>query len=386
MSERIYAFSDESGAFGYSFGKPGVTSHFIITSIIVKEHDLDQVRRQVEQVRKNHFGTSEIKSSRVGSKHERRKRILADLLKIDFTIFSIVIDKRQIVEWEGLHYKKSFYKFLNNIAHKELRQAFPVLTICADEIGGSEYMKSFSEYVKKRLDIISLFGEADFCFENSNNEVLIQLADFICGTLGYVYDSSKHTDDTPDYYSMLSKKIIRVELYPKTYETYIVNTSALAQEYDETIATLCLKQAVDYIERYKDEPDDERQAQIIVLKYLLFRFMNNDTRKYISTRELKNHLKGTLYYDLSTQTFRNRIIGKLRDEGVIISGSSAKKGYKIPANEAELLDFINHGVHIITPMLGRLKKCRDLVKLGTANDIDLFDRTEYSSLKHYFDN
>ena len=113
--------------------------------------------------------------------------------------------------------------------------------------------------------------------------------------------------------------------------------------------------------------------------------MNNDLRKYISTRELKNQLAGTKYKDISTQTFRTKIIGKLRDQGVIISGSSAKKGYKIPAKEEELFDFINHGTTIIMPMLDRLKKCRDLVKLGTANEVDLFDKTEYSSLKKYFD-
>ena len=113
--------------------------------------------------------------------------------------------------------------------------------------------------------------------------------------------------------------------------------------------------------------------------------MNNDLRDYIPTRELKKQLEYTEYADISTQTFRTKIIGKLRDSGVIISGSSAKKGYKIPAKESELFDFINHGTMIIMPMLERLKKCRDLVKLGTANELDLFDKTEYSSLKKYFD-
>ena len=111
--------------------------------------------------------------------------------------------------------------------------------------------------------------------------------------------------------------------------------------------------------------------------------MNNDLRKYISTKELKSQLSNTGLANVSTQTFRTRVIGKLRDKGVIIS--SSKKGYKIPAKEAELFDFINHGTAIIMPMLERLKKCRDLVKLGTANELDLFNNTEYSSLKKYFD-
>ena len=139
------------------------------------------------------------------------------------------------------------------------------------------------------------------------------------------------------------------------------------------------------MELHQNEENEDIKAQVIVLKYLLFRFMNNDTRKYIPTRELKNQLQYTTNADISTQTFRTRIIGSLRDNGVIISGSSVKKGYKIPANEGELLDFINHGTSIIIPMLERMKKCRDTIRLGTLNQIDLFSRTEYASLKRYFD-
>lgn len=383
--ERIYAFTDESGAFGWDLSNVSVSTHFVICAILVKESDLNKLRLEVDKVREKHFRTSEIKSSNIGKKHDRRKRVLADVMGLPFTIFSVVIDKRMLVNSEGLKYKTSFYKFMNNIMHKELRKAFSKLTIVADEIGGSDYMKSFSEYVKKKQDVISLFGEAQFLFESSENDVLIQLADLISGTIAYNYDAHKVNEDVPDYIKMLQKKIIRIELYPKTYDTYIVANSALAEEYDEDIATLCLKQAVEYINKYDESDDEEIQAQLIVLKYLLFRFMNNDLRSYISTKELKNQLKHTKYYDMSTQTFRTKIIGKMRDNGVIISGSSAKKGYKIPAKESELFDFINHGTTIIMPMLERLKKCRDLVKLGTNNELDLFDKTEYTLLKRYFD-
>ena len=89
---------------------------------------------------------------------------------------------------------------------------------------------------------------------------------------------------------------------------------------------------------------------------------------------------------MSTQAFRSKIIGKLRDEGVVIASSSPQKGYKIPANKKELYDYFNHGTLIIVPMMERLKKCRDIIKLGTANEEDLFEKTEYSALKRYFDN
>lgn len=383
--ERIYAFTDESGAFGWDLENSNVSTHFVISAIIVKEANIDFLREEVEKIRVKHFQKGEIKSSNIGKNHERRKRILADLLQLPFSVFTVVIDKRLLVSSIGLRQKTSFYKFMNNIVHKELRHAFPRLTIIADEIGGSEYMKSFSKYVEERQDVPTFFGEVNFSFENSNNDVLIQLADLISGTLAQVYDVHRNTPETPDYEKMLIKKIIRTELYPRSYSNYTVEGSALSEEYDITIANLCYKQAVDFVVKHEDDENEEIQAQLIVLKYLLFRFMNNDLRSYIPTKELKRQLSNTAFADISTQTFRTKIIGKLRDSGVIISGSSAKKGYKIPAKESELFDFINHGTTIIMPMLERLKKCRDLVKLGTANELDLFDKTEYSSLKKYFD-
>ena len=75
-----------------------------------------------------------------------------------------------------------------------------------------------------------------------------------------------------------------------------------------------------------------------VLDYLLFRFMNNSVRRYISTQELHNDLERKGFESLSTQSFRNSIIAKLRDHGVIIASSN--KGYKLPSKKSEVEDFI----------------------------------------------
>lgn len=383
--ERVFAFTDESGAFGWDFQKQGVSTHFVISAIIVKENDLDELRVYVEAIRKKYFQTGEMKSSHIGSNHARRAKILTELNQLPFSVFTVIIDKRKLTSAKGLKYKKSFYKFMNNIVHKELRRAFSKLTIVADEIGGSDYMQSFCAYVDERQDIPNLLGEANFFFEVSHNEVLIQLADFICGTFAQEYDDSRKTDKTPAYHKMLQKQIIRTEFYPREYDSYTVEDSAIAEGYDTEVATLCYRQAVNFITLNEDNEDETIQAQVLILKYLLFRFMNNDLRTYISTKELKAQLRHTELADISTHTFRTKIISKLRDSGVIIASSSPKKGYKIPSTKQELYDFVNHGTSIIIPMLSRLKKCRDLVKLGTVNELDLFELTEYSQLKHYFD-
>lgn len=275
------------------------------------------------------------------------------------------------------------YKFMNNIVHRELRRAFKTLTIVADEIGDNDYMQSFCRYVASKQDLPNLLGEAEFSFSPSHKDVRIQVADIISGTLAYVYDTHRKGPDAPDYYNLLLSKINRVEMYPKTYSNYTIETSATADDYDREIADLCFRQAVRFIEGNSGSNDPDVQAQIIVLQYLLFRFMNNSTRGYIYTHELKDRLSNSELANISDQAFRNRIIGKLRDKGVVLA--SSKKGYKIPSKKAELFDFINHDAKIVIPMLARLKKCRDLVKLATNNDLDLLAEPEYQALKDFFD-
>lgn len=362
------------------------STHFIITAIIVRESDVDAVRTAVADIRDRYFPNGEIKSSRIKrSYQERRKKIIEETLPIPYKIFSVVVEKKLLEDSRGLRFKQSFYKFMNNIVHKELRAAFKNLVVVADEIGGSDYMQSFCKYVEEHSEFPNLYGESEFSFENSKSEVIVQLADLISGTLSFLYDEHKKDASVPNYQEILKDKIIRIEQYPKTYVNYNLERCAIASEYDKDIAEICLHQAVDFINKYKDDTDELRQAQLIVLKYLLFRFMNNDTRAYIPTSELLNQLEWTKYGKISVQTFRKEMIGGMRDARVIISGSHHKKGYKIPSKKSEIEDFLNHDISIILPMLGRLKKCRDTVKLGTCGAVDLYQADAYKELKAFIE-
>lgn len=381
--EMLYAFTDESGSHGWKFDKKDVSTHFIICAIIVESSEIDNLRENVEKIRKKYFQTGEMKSSRVSKNHKRRIKILSDLLKLNFTIFPVVFDKTECFNMQGLLYKKTFYKFMNNIVYKELRNGFEKLTVVADEIGTSDYMKSFIKYIKNKEDIPNLLGEADFLFHNSKNDVLIQLADFMAGTLSFSFDKNKMSEEAPDYYKILQPKIIRLMMYPKRYDNYILDTSSITEDYDYDVAKICFRQAAIFMKKHENSDDKEIIIQKIVLEYLLFRFMNNDKRGYIPTKELINQLKYTKNEKIPTSTFRLKVICKLRDSGVIIA--SSPKGYKIPSKKSELYDFINHGVSVAIPVMERMKKCREIVKFGTNGEIDLFDHTEYNSLKKFFD-
>lgn len=384
MANTKYAFVDEFGAFGYDFSNPGCTTHFIISAIIVDEDDLRTVADGVEAIRQKHFQLSEIKSSKIGKNHKRRITILNEIKQLPFHIFTFVCDKQKVYENSGLRFKHPFYKFLNNIVYQELRITYNNLVITADEVGGNDYLQSFAHYVKSKEIPLDLFDYSLFKFENSKHNAIIQLADIVCGSLAYNFDKRKKDDaEGYNYLSILGDKILRIKEFPETFDSFNVYQNNLNSEYNPEIADICYRKAKHFIETHINTEDTEIKQQIIILNYLLFRFMNKSPRKYIPTKELINQLVFSGYEKMSLQAFRNKIIAKLRDNEVIISSSTS--GYKIPSTEKELYDFVNHGKSIIMPMLSRLKICNDVIKMGTEGKINLFEKAEYHSLSKMFE-
>lgn len=379
------AYIDEYGAFGFQFDKPNCSSHFLICAIILDDNEKDIVEQGLEKIRSKYFQKGEIKSSKVKRNHRRRMIILEEILKLPFHVYLYVVDKRKIYENSGLRYKESFYKYLTNQIYEELRVNFRELQIVADEIGTNEFKESFYSYTRsKQKKTRSLFGdeygETDLVLVNSKNNIINQLADFVVGCMAYKYDVQKIPLSAGYHYDqILNTKINRIKEFPETIDSFQVSSSSTAVNYDWEIADICFRKAKAYIESNKSSADDEVKQRIIVLEYMLFRFMNNAQRRYIPTKELISQLKFAGYPNIALLSFRNKIIAPLRDSDVVIS--SSKNGYKIPYTEEELCAFVNHGKTIIMPMLSRLKKCNDVIAMGTNGRIRLFDKAEYSDLR-----
>lgn len=124
--------------------------------------------------------------------------------------------------------------------------------------------------------------------------------------------------------------------------------------------------------------------QCTCLSYLLFHFKNIDPETYVPTFELINQIDKRRATNISMHYFRSKIIAKLRDQGVLIASSN--KGYKLPSSEHDLFAFVNHSNSYIEPMIDRLMKCRNKVKLATKNELDLLDKEEFKYLKIIIEN
>lgn len=372
-------FADEFGNNSFEFETQG--SHFIIASILVKDSEqVLKMESQVEQIRKQYFQTGEIKSSKVAGNHQRRIKILQELLELEFSIFAVIIDKRELYG-QGFKYKKSFYKFTNNLLYKELFRTFPHLQLNVDEHGTNNFMLEFRKYVERNHQR-TLFSGIEFNQVNSSNSIIIQVADFIAGTLGYVFDETKKSEYSTEFYNLLKNKISVLNNFPRILTVQEFNESEIDQTYDSRIAEVSFQRIFDFIEKGSNG-DPQISDQITFLKLLLWLQRANPRNAYITTGEIMRHLNYTREKPMNEEFFRSKIIGNLRDKGILIS--SSPKGYKIPTSSKDINNFVKHGNRIILPMLNRIKEARSAIKLISQNELDILENPIYSELKNLLD-
>ena len=376
------AYIDEFGNNGLNFENEGVSNSFIVTAILVSESNLKKLESELEIIRKTNFQTGEIKSSKVGSDDTRRLRIISELNSLDYHIFSIVIDKREL-KGEGFQYKGSFYKFLHSLVDRELFKTFPNLLVVADEHGGKEFKESFIKYMRKR-HIPSLFQQSEFKLSNSKSELIVQLADFITGSIARCYEEKKMSKRRDDILTALKQKIIEIRIWPPDYKPMAYSPGKDFANYDPTISSLGLNLSSQFLDKFDKSETPYEKDQCTCLRYLLFHFRNVNPETYVTTYDLIKQIEQLKSNGISMHYFRSKIIAKLRDNGVILSSSN--KGYKLPSSSKDLYDFVNHSNSYIQPMIERLLKCRNQIKLATKNELDIFNHEEFKFLNIIKDN
>jgi hypothetical protein len=373
----LIAFADEFGNNSFDFKEQG--SHFIIASVIIKSEKIKEISRSLDLIRFKYFQKGEIKSSKIGQNHKRRKIILKEICKLDFTIYAVIVDKTKLYA-EGFKYKQPFYKFLNGILYKELFKTFPELELKIDEHGGNDYLVGFKKYVEKN-HIRDLFSGSNLIIKNSNHELGIQLADLVAGTLGYIFDKNKKSIESQYFYELIKPKISSLNHFPKKNNLKNHEVTDTENNFDLIVASLSLRKIFDFIDTTNINTEEKRD-QISFLKLLLLYNQSNFKNTYTTSNEFIKHLNINRPSILSKEQFA-KIIANLRDKGVLIATS--RDGYKIPTTILDLKKYIKHGNNIVFPIINRIQECRNSILLATQNSCDILDINEFRKLKKIID-
>ena len=371
-------YIDEYGDKSINYQKSGVTTYFIVASVVVDRSSVEQIELEISEIRNEFIQGAELKSKNFKPRQlGKRLDILKRISTLDFTIYAVLVDKRLVFENSGLKFRDTFFKYVNKLLDNELYRHYPNLELVADEHGSEKFMDGFIEYVKRNHFQTSFFRNPKFRFGNSKQENLIQLADFVAGSLARSFDPDKMIDNPSQVIDILKPRILQLREWPSVPQTFFKNSTLSEQEYDKELAEFSLQLIQNYIEKNQTNPDEKVINQLVCLSYLVFRFKMNPS-EYVFTDELLRVIRERGTEIRSKQIFRGDIIANLRDAGILLV--SSQSGYKIPCRKSDLIEFFNRYNNLLIPMLKRLDRTNYLYKVASNNRHDLLGEREYDSL------
>ena len=375
------AYIDECGSFGFDFSTEGASKYYILCAVIVEDHYLPQLHEEVEEIKKsNGFAKTEMKSCKISDDINRRNRIISQILPLDFRVVLMIADKQEFVRGTALtEHKKSFIKYMHKRLYDLLYHVYPKLKIIEDEVGTTEFQESFKQYVRDNRPQYNILNEYDFDYCNSKDEILVQLADIIGGSI----NRSLIDDTCPNYLEMLKSKVLIDDRFPSPREPYFGTASHDDGRFDQAIYALAVKCARDYIEKFREDESLEKRAQIAFLWHILFQVQNVNPFRYIPSDQILSVLREYTQQKITRNFLYRRVVAPLRDEGVIIA--SSVNGYKIPVSVDDIVTYLNQTHAIVSPMLSRIGVCRRLIQQQTGNSLDILDDPAFLRYKKYFD-
>mgnify|MGYP001343427301 CR=1 FL=1 len=369
-----YAFIDESGDPSLEIEKDGVSSYYVIGAILISGDDnLALCRQLAETVRQTNFGEGEIKSSSVGKNIKRRRVILNDLSKLPLVFYAFIIDKQNIYKDSGLKFKKSYIKYSHGRLYKRLYKSFSSLHVVADEHGHPEFMESFKLYLKKNYQR-NLFDHEDFSFANSTSEILLQIADFLSGSVQRIFSGK----DPRDVFNEFSAITIMLEKWPPSADSLgFMEGLETSEKFDNIVAEQGIMHARSFIDAPSSVDNEEIESQVETVRYLLYKYELNPYG-YVSTKEILNHLNQTREAELKEHRFRSHVIARLRNNGVIIASGS--NGYKLPNCSTDMDTFVSLVNTQTIPYLKRLSYARRQLILATKGGYEIIPKEKYPDL------
>lgn len=372
------AFIDECGSFGFDFCKEGVSTHYVVCAVIVNNKDIGGIEQKIEEIQRNKFGGSEMKSSSISNNHHRRINILTELLMLDFSLIILIADKQAFHENSPLtNYKGTFVKYLHRLLYDSMYCAYPKLKIVEDEYGTSEFQKGYRQYIRNNRPALNLFDDYDFDYVDSKNSNIVQIADIIAGSV------MQHIIDTnaPDALKLFQSRIRDVICFPKVFTP---KSEKIGDDsyYDAQIYNLAHKRALNYIEQNRNDLSEEVRLRSLFLRLLLFSAENFGESQYIYAGKIVQELSDLSETKVTRDFLYRRIVAKLRDEDVLIASSS--HGYKIPTCTEDIRTYIAQTDTVVSPMLARIGKCRSLIFKETDGKLDILNAAEFQGYKRYF--
>jgi hypothetical protein len=203
----MLVFLDDSGDPGFKV-KKGSSACFAIALVIFDDHleaeacavEIKKLRRRLKL--SDHF---EFKFSKCCDRF--KTQFLSCVSSYKFRVRAIVMQKDVIYSQELRHSKESFYRYSIRMVLQHSFGTIKKARLKMDGHGDREFRRQFFSYLRNHLQA-NVDGEPiveDIRIVDSRNNVLIQLADMVVGTIRRHAEQEK--SDADHYRSIIKRRI-----------------------------------------------------------------------------------------------------------------------------------------------------------------------------------
>ena len=197
-------FIDDSGDPGFK-GSASSSAFVMAGAAIMSPEIASAINQEITNLRKELGWRKEEEFKFNKSSKRVRLKFLETVRKYDFSIYAVYIKKSNY----PIHYKFSSEEVLYNWTMKELLEIIPLkeATITVDGKYGRPYGMRLKTYMRRNLNAEAR-KIAKFNVHDSNRDNLVQLADFIAGTVDRSLQTNK--TDSSEYIKLVKTKIIEL--------------------------------------------------------------------------------------------------------------------------------------------------------------------------------
>ncbi|MFH1662233.1 MAG: DUF3800 domain-containing protein [Candidatus Falkowbacteria bacterium] len=198
-------FIDDSGDPGFKLDK-GSTSHFIIAMVIFDDNlEAEKTAVAIKDLKRK-IGFSDSAEFRFFKTNNKYKiKFLKTIIKFDFRIRCLIVDKSKIYSKELQNNRNSFYAYFIKEALKNNNNTILDAKIRLDGGGDRIFRKSFITYLRIELNSKNKKIMRNFKMVDSKKDVLIQMADMVAGSINRAQNKNKK--DSNIYRNIVKKRI-----------------------------------------------------------------------------------------------------------------------------------------------------------------------------------
>jgi len=208
----MLVFIDESGDPGMPPGS--CSEYFTVTLVAFEDHEeaaaveerIRLLKRELRVSDQFEFHFSKLKAV-------WKEAFLQAVAPYEWFYFSVVINKAKLVG-KGFQFPDSFYKYTCGLVFQNAKPFLQDAIVVIDGSGGREFRTQLSTYLRKRVNDA---GDAPrfvrkVKVQDSDRNLLLQLADMVCGATARSYTKS---EEKGRYRRIISHREIQVQFWPK---------------------------------------------------------------------------------------------------------------------------------------------------------------------------